>query len=68
LTVEGRATTIIDRARVTVPRENGSKAIDALSRIGRGQRELIVGDSQTGKRSVAVDTIINQRGKGVICI
>lgn len=66
--IERPAPTILDRAPVTVPLETGIKAIDALIPIGRGQRELIVGDRQTGKTSVAVDTIINQRDKGVICI
>lgn len=56
------------RAPVTVPMETGIKTIDALIPIGRGQRELILGDRQTGKTSVAIDTIINQRDKGVICI
>lgn len=66
--VERNAPDIIDRAPVTVPLETGIKAIDALIPIGRGQRELIVGDRQTGKTSVAVDTLINQHDKGVICI
>lgn len=66
--IERPAPAIIDRAPVSVPLETGIKAIDALIPIGRGQRELIVGDRQTGKTSVAVDTIINQRDKGVICI
>ncbi len=66
--VERPAPAIIDRSPVTVPLETGIKAIDALIPIGRGQRELIVGDRQTGKTSVAVDTIINQRDKNVICI
>ena len=66
--VERPAPAIIDRAPVTVPLETGIKAIDALIPIGRGQRELIVGDRQTGKTSVAVDTIINQRDKDVVCI
>ncbi len=66
--VEQPAPAIIDRAPVTVPLETGIKTIDALIPIGRGQRELIVGDRQTGKTSVAVDTIINQRDKGVVCI
>jgi F-type H+-transporting ATPase subunit alpha len=66
--VERRAPAIIERAPVTVPLETGIKAIDALIPIGRGQRELIVGDRQTGKTSVAIDTIINQRDKNVICI
>jgi F-type H+-transporting ATPase subunit alpha len=68
LPIERAAPAIIDRAPVTVPLETGIKAIDALIPIGRGQRELIVGDRQTGKTSVAVDTIINQRDKGVISI
>ncbi len=66
--VEQPAPAILDRAPVTVPLETGIKTIDALIPIGRGQRELIVGDRQTGKTSVAVDTIINQRDKGVVCI
>lgn len=66
--VERPAPVIIDRAPVTVPLETGIKAIDALIPIGRGQRELIVGDRQTGKTSVAIDTIINQRDKDVLCI
>ncbi|MCG6970059.1 MAG: alternate F1F0 ATPase, F1 subunit alpha [Gammaproteobacteria bacterium] len=66
--VERPAPAIIERAPVTVPLETGIKAIDALIPIGRGQRELIVGDRQTGKTSVAIDTIINQRDKNVICI
>ena len=66
--LERPAPAIIDRAPVTVPLETGIKAIDALIPIGRGQRELIVGDRQTGKTSVAVDTILNQRDKDVICI
>lgn len=66
--VERHAPAIIDRAPVTVPLETGIKAIDALIPIGRGQRELIVGDRQTGKTSVAVDTILNQRDKEVVCI
>ena len=68
LPIEREAPAIIDRAPVTVPLETGIKAIDALIPIGRGQRELIVGDRQTGKTSVAIDTIINQRDKDVISI
>jgi len=68
LPIERPAPAIIDRLPVTVPLETGIKAIDALIPIGRGQRELIVGDRQTGKTSVAVDTIINQRDKDVICV
>ncbi len=66
--IERPAPAIVDRAPVTEPLETGIKAIDALIPIGRGQRELIVGDRQTGKTSVAVDTIINQRDKNVVCI
>jgi F-type H+-transporting ATPase subunit alpha len=66
--VETMAPAIIDRAPVTVPLETGIKAIDALIPIGRGQRELILGDRQTGKTSVAVDAIVNQRDKNVVCI
>ncbi|MCB1985338.1 MAG: alternate F1F0 ATPase, F1 subunit alpha [Burkholderiales bacterium] len=66
--VERPAPAIIERASVTVPLETGIKTIDALIPIGRGQRELIVGDRQTGKTSVAVDTIINQRNKNVISV
>ena len=56
------------RKPVDTPVQTGIKAIDALIPIGRGQRELIIGDRQTGKTAVAVDTIINQKGKGLICI
>ncbi len=66
--IERPAPAIIDRAPVTVPLETGIKVIDALIPIGRGQRELIIGDRQTGKTSVAVDTMINQRDKEVICV
>lgn len=66
--IERSAPAIIDRSPVTVPLETGIKTVDALIPIGRGQRELIVGDRQTGKTSVAVDTIINQWDKDVICI
>ncbi len=66
--VERAAPGIIDRAPVTVPLETGIKAVDALIPIGRGQRELIVGDRQTGKTALAVDTIINQRDKDMLCI
>src|SRR6201993_3334509 len=59
---------IVDRQPVKEPLQTGLKAIDAMVPIGRGQRELIIGDRQTGKTAVAVDTIINQRGKDVICI
>lgn len=66
--VERPAPEIMDRAPVTVPLMTGLKAIDALIPIGRGQRELILGDRQTGKTAIAVDTIINQKNKGVLCI
>lgn len=68
LPMEREAPAIMDRAPVKIPLQTGIKAIDALIPIGRGQRELIVGDRQTGKTSVAVDTIINQRNTGMICI
>ena len=66
--IECPAPAILDRQPVTSPLETGIKAIDSMVPIGRGQRELIIGDRQTGKTSIAVDTIINQRGKGVYCI
>ncbi|HSN81280.1 MAG TPA: alternate F1F0 ATPase, F1 subunit alpha [Polyangiales bacterium] len=66
--IERPAPAIMDRAPVTVPLETGIKAIDALIPIGRGQRELIIGDRQTGKSSVAIDAIINQRDKEVVCV
>ncbi len=59
---------VITRKSVDTPVQTGIKAIDALIPIGRGQRELIIGDRQTGKTTVAIDTIINQKGKGVVCI
>src|SRR6056297_2060106 len=65
--VERPAPEIMDRAPVSVPLMTGIKAIDALIPIGRGQRELILGDRQTGKTAIAIDTIINQQGKGVFC-
>jgi len=66
--VERIAPGVIDRQPVKEPLQTGLKAIDGMVPVGRGQRELIIGDRQTGKTAVAVDTIINQRGKGVICI
>ncbi|MGD8430354.1 MAG: alternate F1F0 ATPase, F1 subunit alpha [Ectothiorhodospiraceae bacterium] len=66
--VERPAPPIMDRAPVVVPLQTGLTVVDALIPIGRGQRELILGDRQTGKTSVAVDAIINQRGNGVVCI
>ncbi|MGK7911343.1 MAG: alternate F1F0 ATPase, F1 subunit alpha [Synechococcus sp.] len=65
---ERPAPPFMDRAPVQVPMQTGLKVVDALIPIGRGQRELIVGDRQTGKTAVAVDTIINQRGRDVICV
>ena len=66
--IERRAYGIIERQSVSVPLETGIKAIDSMIPIGRGQRELIIGDRQTGKTVIATDTIINQKGKNVICI
>ncbi|AUX27927.1 F0F1 ATP synthase subunit alpha [Sorangium cellulosum] len=66
--VEVKAPGIIQRQPVTEPMQTGIKAIDAMIPVGRGQRELIIGDRQTGKTAVAVDAIINQKGKGVICV
>ena len=66
--VECPAPGIIERAPVNVPLQTGIKAIDSMIPIGRGQRELIIGDRQTGKTTIASDTIINQKGKDVICI
>jgi F-type H+-transporting ATPase subunit alpha len=66
--VEVKAPGIIQRQPVTEPMQTGLKAIDAMIPVGRGQRELIIGDRQTGKTAVALDTIINQKGKGVFCI
>ena len=66
--VEEKAPGIMDRKSVHEPMSTGIKAIDALVPIGRGQRELIIGDRQTGKTTVALDTIINQKGNGVVCI
>ena len=68
LPVERAAAAIMDRAPVTVPLQTRLKVIDALIPIGRGQRELIVGDRQTGKTAIAIDTIINQRGQDVVCV
>jgi F-type H+-transporting ATPase subunit alpha len=66
--VEIKAPGIVTRKSVHEPMQTGIKAIDAMIPIGRGQRELIIGDRKTGKTAVAVDTIINQKGKGVICV
>ena len=68
LPIERPAPPIMDRAPVTVPLQTGLKVIDALIPIGRGQRELILGDRQTGKTAIAIDTILNQRGKDVLCV
>jgi F-type H+-transporting ATPase subunit alpha len=68
LPIERPATPIMDRAPVAVPLQTGLKAIDALIPIGRGQRELILGDRQTGKTSIAMDAILNQRGENVVCV
>lgn len=66
--VESPAPSVLSRQPVSVPMQTGLKAIDALVPIGRGQRELIIGDRQTGKTAIALDAIINQKGKDVICI
>ena len=66
--IEQEAPGIVDRKSVSVPLETGILSIDAMFPIGRGQRELIIGDRQTGKTSIALDTILNQKGKDVICI
>ena len=68
LPIERPATEIMDRAPVTVPLQTGLKVVDALIPIGRGQRELILGDRQTGKTAIALDAIINQRDNNVLCI
>jgi F-type H+-transporting ATPase subunit alpha len=68
LPVERPAAPIMDRAPVTVPLQTGIKVIDALIPVGRGQRELILGDRQTGKTAVALDTILNQRDQDVLCV
>ena len=66
--LETPAPGVVDRQPVTEPMATGIKAIDAMTPIGRGQRELIIGDRKTGKTAVALDTIINQKGKDVICV
>jgi len=66
--IEFKAPGIADRQPVKEPLQTGIKAIDSMTPIGRGQRELIIGDKKTGKTAIAVDTIINQKGKGVICV
>ncbi len=66
--IERPAPPIMDRAPVTVPLQTGLKVIDALVPIGRGQRELILGDRKTGKTAIAIDAILNQRGKNIVCV
>lgn len=66
--IEAPAPAIKDRGKVDVPLETGILAVDSMIPIGRGQRELIIGDRQTGKTSIAIDTILNQKGKNVICV
>ena len=66
--IENEAPGIVDRKSVSVPLETGILSIDAMFPIGRGQRELIIGDRQTGKTSIALDTLLNQKGKDVICV
>ncbi|MGV8893447.1 MAG: alternate F1F0 ATPase, F1 subunit alpha [Burkholderiaceae bacterium] len=68
LPIERPAAPIMDRAPVTVPLQTGLKVIDALIPVGRGQRELILGDRQTGKTTIAIDTILNQQGQDVLCV
>jgi len=65
--IEHKAEGVINRKSVSTPLQTGIKAIDAMIPIGRGQRELIIGDRQIGKSAIAIDTIINQKGKGVQC-
>ena len=67
-TIENTAPTVIERQSVKQPLQTGIRAIDALIPIGKGQRELIIGDRGTGKTAIAVDTIINQKGQNVFCI
>jgi F-type H+/Na+-transporting ATPase subunit alpha len=68
LPIESPAAAIMDRAPVTVPLQTGLKVVDALIPVGRGQRELILGDRQTGKTAIALDSILNQRGQDVVCV
>lgn len=68
LPIERPAAAIMDRAPVTVPLQTSLKVVDALIPIGRGQRELILGDRQTGKTAIAIDAIVNQRGQNVVCV
>jgi F-type H+-transporting ATPase subunit alpha len=68
LPIEAPAASVIDRGSVDTPLQTGTISVDAMIPIGRGQRELIIGDRQTGKTAIAIDTIINQKGKNVICV
>jgi len=68
LSIERPAPAIMDRAPVTVPLQTGLKVVDAMIPIGRGQRELILGDRRTGKTAIAIDAIVNQKGRGVVCV
>lgn len=68
LPIERPAPAVMDRAPVTVPLQTGVKVVDALIPVGRGQRELILGDRQTGKTALALDAIINQRGRNIVCV
>ncbi|MCA9727926.1 MAG: F0F1 ATP synthase subunit alpha, partial [Candidatus Eisenbacteria bacterium] len=68
LPIEGSVPNVVQRKPVHEPVQTGIKAIDAMIPIGRGQRELIIGDRQTGKTAVAIDTILNQKGKDLVCI
>ncbi|MDR1858479.1 MAG: F0F1 ATP synthase subunit alpha, partial [Treponema sp.] len=68
LPVEAPAAPVIDRGSVNTPLQTGTVSVDAMIPIGRGQRELIIGDRQTGKTALAIDTIINQKGKNVLCV
>jgi F-type H+-transporting ATPase subunit alpha len=66
--IESPAPAVIDRSSVDIPLQTGILSVDAMIPIGRGQRELIIGDRQTGKTSIAIDTMVNQKGKGVYCV
>ncbi len=68
LPIENIAAGVVDRQNVDTPVQTGIKAVDSMTPIGRGQRELIIGDRQTGKSAIAIDTIINQKGKDLVCI
>jgi len=68
LPIESPAAPVIDRGSVDTPLQTGTISVDAMIPIGRGQRELIIGDRQTGKTAIAIDTIINQKGKNVVCV